>query len=144
MSNFSSVVIGRLTSEYLEVEVLGYEQPDDEDLKDENWITCDIRIEAGGFGGRVRGASLQTSDFKNFMIGLADLKKKLIGEAFFDTLESWLTVAVKGDGLGHFEVTGTVTDSPGSQNRLQFALTIDQTDLTLIHDSLEDICGRYP
>jgi hypothetical protein len=59
-------------------------------------------------------------------------------------MEEWLQIAVKGDGLGHFEVDCQARDAAGVGNTLKFSLYVDQTQIPAILDGLHQAIERFP
>jgi len=52
-------------------------------------------------------------DFRTFKKQLAYLYHHLAAPARFEGLESYLTIEIQGDGLGHLEVLCSASDNPG-------------------------------
>ena len=72
------------------------------------------------------------------------LENNLAGTAEFSTMESQIELLLRGDGIGHVSVEGTVFDQAGVGNKLSFRLEIDQTYLPQIVRSLDDVLQRFP
>jgi len=79
-----------------------------------------------------------------FLTQLRPLHQSLSGTAEFTTLEEQLHLRLSGDGKGHIELVGEISDQPGIGNRLHFALHFDQSQLgTSIHE-LEKVTAEFP
>ena len=49
-----------------------------------------------------------------------------------------------GDGRGHIALKGLATDAPGTGNRLEFELALDQTYLPSAIGELDEIVRSFP
>jgi hypothetical protein len=136
-------IIGRETSEFLKVEVLNYERPENSDYWDANWLKVQIQIKVGAFSGNYI-AQLQTMDFSGFEKELKRIYIDLKGVTQFNSIEEWLMVMLIGDGLGHFKVECRACDSPGTGNTLQFEFQIDQTYIPNLITQVSNILEMFP
>jgi hypothetical protein len=135
--------LGQSEHERIEVEVLRYERPPVGEYYDDNWLTSQIRVRAGGFHGQV-GASVLAGDLSAFLAGLRPLHETLRGRAELSTMEDQLRLSLVGDGKGHIALTGEVADQPGVGNRLHFTLQLDQSQLGASIHELERITAEFP
>ena len=134
---------GQSEQERIEVAVLRYERAPVGEYHDDNWLTVEIHVRAGGFRGKVSGAII-TDELVRFASQLRPLFDTLRGSAEFLTMEGQLSLRLTGDGKGHVELRGEVADQPGIGNRLHFALHFDQSQLgTSIHE-LERVISEFP
>ena len=138
-----SFQLGRTGSECVRIKMLRRNHPTATDFWDANWLSVRVQVRAGGFEGRANG-DLRAEELAAFRDGLARLHQTLKGEASFETMETWLSLRVTADGLGHMQVRGEVRDAPGTGNRLTFALALDQTDLPELLEGLDAICREFP
>jgi hypothetical protein len=134
---------GQSENECVEIDVLRYERPLIGEYWDDNWLTVEIRVQAGGIHGKVTAAIL-TGEFEKFLSELRPLYETLSGSANFKTMEAQLTLILVGDGKGHIELRGEVTDQPGIGNRLNFVLQFDQTQLATSIRELERVMAQFP
>ena len=134
---------GHPERERVEVDVLRYERAPVGEFYDDNWLVVDIRVQAGGFHGRV-AATIITQELINFASQLHTLNKTLSGSARFSTLEQQLSLHLVGDDKGRIELRGEVADRPGSGNRLQFILQFDQSQLGVSIRELEKVALQFP
>ena len=134
---------GQSQHERIEVEVLGYERQPAGEYHDDNWLTVQVRVCVGGFRGTVDGA-LITGEFVAFLAQLRSLHQSLSGTAEFTTLEGQLHLRLTGDGKGHIELVGEVSDQPGIGNRLHFTLHFDQSQLGSSIHELERVTSEFP
>ncbi|MDN5942717.1 MAG: hypothetical protein L0H94_12605 [Nitrospira sp.] len=135
--------IGRHASNHLKVTVLRRCYLDCTDYDDGNWVDARVEIAAGGFRGRYR-AYLRTEEFFGFQNEIAKLYYSLKGEACFDSMEDWLSIKVKGDGLGHMTADCKAMDEAGTGNTLCFELRFDQSDMPEILSGLAEIVDKFP
>ncbi|HAO99567.1 MAG TPA: hypothetical protein DCQ83_05935 [Fibrobacteres bacterium] len=134
---------GHAEKERIEVDVQSYEREATGEYYDDNWLTVEIRIQAGGFHGKM-SASFITNELITFLSALRPLYQSLNGTARFDTLEEQLSLKLTGDGRGHFELSGEVSDQPGIGNSLRFTLQFDQSQLGTSIRELEQVTLRFP
>ena len=134
---------GQSEHERIEIEVLRYERAAAGEYYDDNWVTSQIRVRAGGFRGQIDAAVL-TGELSAFLAGLRPLHETLRGTAEFSTLEQQLHLRLIGDGKGHIELTGEIADQPGIGNRLHFTLQIDQSQLGASIHELERVTTEFP
>lgn len=134
---------GQSERERVEVNVLRYERAPIGDYYDDNWLEIEIRVQAGGFEGKMNAAIL-TEDLERFLSQLRPLYETLSGSAEFGTMEDQLSLKLTGDGKGHIELHGEVADRPGIGNRLHFALQFDQSQLRASISELEKATLQFP
>ena len=127
----------------MKVEVLSYERLPDSGYWDANWINARVEIKARSFSGTYL-AQLQTLDFSQFKKGVESLYANLEGITQFNSMEDWLKIIIRGDGIGHFDVECEACDIPGTGNRLEFKMEIDQTEIPRLIDQLDDILTKFP
>jgi hypothetical protein len=133
--------LGGRDAEYLEVWVVS--RSDAADYWDGNWVTCDVRLSAGGFRGRF-SANFRTNELEVFADEVRTLQHDLKSTARFDTMEEQLRLVLEGDGRGHIACTGEARDEAGTGNILKFELNVDQTQLFGTMTQLDELVSRYP
>jgi hypothetical protein len=106
-------------------------------------LTTPITFHIGSFHGVVE-ASLMTYELRRFRAELSSLFDTLVGEAQLYSLEGWIRLKFRGDGIGHFDVRGTIKDEAGTGNELIFELSMDQTFLPAILSELDDLDLEFP
>ena len=134
---------GQSEHERIEVDVRGYERAPIGEYYDDNWLTVEIRTNAGGFRGKASAAFL-TGELVKFVSELRPLFETLKGSAKFETMEKQLRLHLTGDGKGHIELKGEVLDQPGIGNRLSFTLKFDQSQLNVSIRELEKVISSFP
>jgi hypothetical protein len=134
---------GHPEQERIEVDVLRYERPPIGKYHDDNWLTAEIRVCAGGFHGNA-GAAIVTDELVRFASQLRPLFETLSGSAEFSTMEGQLRFRLIGDGKGHVEFRGEVADQAGVGNRLHFTLHFDQSQLGASIHELEKVISEFP
>jgi hypothetical protein len=134
---------GQSEQERVEVDVLRYERPLTGDDWDDNWLTVEISVQAGGFRGKVVAAII-TSELQKFLSELRPLYEKLSGSVKFETMEGQLDLQLVGDGKGHIELHGELADQAGIGNRLHFSLQFDQSQLGVSIRELEKVTTQFP
>lgn len=134
---------GHSEQERVEVDVHGYERAPVGEYWDDNWLRVDIRVRAGGFRGKA-SAMIITSELTKFLSELRPLLETLSGSAEFTTMEEQLSLRLTGDGKGHVELRGEVSDQAGVGNRLHFTLQFDQSQLRASIHELERVTSEFP
>ena len=137
------LLIGSSDSEFLRVRPIVRAHPDADDYWDGNWLNTDIELAAGAFRAQYV-ACLRVDELVRFRDQLAALYETLDGQADFDSMEHWLSISVKGDGKGHFNVDCQARDDAGMGNTLKFSLYFDQTQIPRILDGLNQTIERFP
>jgi len=122
---------------------LRYERAPVGEYHDDNWLTAQIRVCAGGFRGTV-DAAIVTDELAAFLTQLRPLYDSLRGTAEFTTLETQVHLRLTGDGKGHIELVGEVADQPGIGNHLRFTLHFDQSQLAASIRELEKVTTEFP
>ena len=133
--------IGGGRAEYLLVKVISRSSGDD--YWDGNWLTCEVRIFAGGFRGKFQ-ANLRTDELERFATEVRTLHDDLKTAARLEPMEEQLTLVLQGDGRGHIECQGAAMDVVGTGNLLTFGLQLDQTQLFGTMVQLFELLNRYP
>ena len=134
---------GQSKRECIEIDVLGYENQPVGEYYDDNWLTVEICVHAGGFHGKTC-AALITSELVKSASELSLLFETLSGSAKFETVEDQLSLQLVGDGKGHIELRGEVADRAGDGNRLSFTLQFDQSQLGISIRQLEKVTLQFP
>ena len=128
----------------LQIEPLGLMFPNAQTDRDKSLISTKIIINAGGFKADYI-AEIMTIDFVRFKNELKSLYDNLSGYANFDCLERYLTIKIKGDGLGHFNANCEAIDNPGfEESTLNLTLHFDQTQINNLVDQLDLIIKEFP
>ena len=130
------------SSEFVRIEILSRELPDDDDYWDGNWLTANAEVRVDGFRVRL-GCNLRAEEFVSFAESLVSLQKSLSGAASFDTMETTLDFEMRIDALGHIPVQGTLRD-PGRGVTLNFAFELDQSLLPPIIAQVESVIREFP
>ena len=137
-------ILGKETSEYLQILVYDFSYPNSTDFWDGNWINTRIKIKVTGFIGDYE-AQLRNVDFLDFKNELERLYNNLDGYANFNCLEDYLQIKIKGDGLGHFFAECIAIDNPGIyRHELKFTLEFDQTEIHGMTKMIDDLLNEFP
>ena len=139
----TELLIGSRESEFLRVRPTARAHPASGDYWDGNWLDSEIELSAGAFRGQYV-ACLRVDELIRFRDQLTALNESLDGQASFDSIEHWLQITVKGDGLGHFNAHCLAKDIAGIGNTLKFSLYFDQTEIPAILDGLNQTIERFP
>ncbi len=134
---------GGTERERIQVDVVRHERKAVGEYYDDNWLTVCISVHAGGFNGSF-DATICTYELVGFMKQLRPLFETLNGLAEFTTTEEQLSMRLVGDGKGHIELTGEAMDLPGTGNRLNFVLHLDQSQLGSSMHELEKVIAKFP
>ncbi len=137
------IVVGEDDRERIVISILGYTRDECIDKWDSNWVTANIVAKIGRFDGAI-DCCLRTEEFPGFAEELRRVYASLQGSAEFTTMEGQLRLRLVGDGLGHYDVAGALRDAPGSGNRLEWQLVIDQTQVREMVRQVEAILDEYP
>lgn len=144
MDEHPSLLIGHESGDHLRLTARGRVFPQRTDFWDANWIHGSMELRAGAFRAKI-GSYLRTTEFAAFRGELQRLYAELHGEAALESMETWISLRLKGNGHGHISVDGDITDAPGMGNRLTFSLPgLDQTELPALIRSLLHIEATYP
>jgi hypothetical protein len=127
----------------LSLQVLRRLYVDCADYWDGNWIACRATVAAGAFSGRV-DAELRTDELDRFAAGLDGLYRTLSGEAVLASMDFWIDVVVKSDGIGHFSGECWLRDQPGVGSQLEFEIAFDQTEIPAIVGALRETLVLFP
>lgn len=134
---------GQSQHDRVEIDVLRYERAPVGDYHDDNWLTVQILVAAGGFRGKV-DASILTAELVDFLTQLHSLKETLRASAVLSTVEEQLELTLTGDGKGHITLSGNVLDQLGSGNRLVLEFSFDQSQLNASIRELTEVVERFP
>jgi hypothetical protein len=137
------ISFGGAKHERVAIDVRGYERAATGGYYDDNWLTVSIAVAAGAFRGKV-DAAFQVAELVAFRNDLAALYKTLTGRAALRTMEEQLSLDFEGNGLGSVEMRGEILDQPGIGNRLEFALSLDQTQIGAALAQLERVLSDVP
>ena len=133
--------VGGQKTNYVEVWVVS--RSPEPDYWDGNWLSCKVRVAAGGFGGRYV-ANLRTEELERFHSEIQALYESLIGIAHLQTMKEQLKLELEGDGRGHIRCRGEARDVAGTGNLLRFNFVLDQTQLFGTMVQLAELLTRYP
>jgi hypothetical protein len=137
-------ILGKESSDYLQILIDNYAYPDSNDFWDGNWLNARISIKVGGFSADYK-AQLRNVDFVDFNKGLENIYNKLDGFAEFYCLEDYIGIKIKGDGLGHFTADCVAIDNPGIYgHKLEFSIDFDQTEISDLTKMIDLIIETYP
>lgn len=117
--------------------------PECTDYWDGNWVRTKIDLRVGCFQASV-DADLRVDELASFRNQLDVIYNELKGEAQLTSLEHWIELRILGDGLGHFDVRGSLRDEPSFGNVLHFRLYFDQTSIPEMITNLDRIFESFP
>ena len=140
-----TVIIGNKTGDHLLIKVFGRTHPSCDDYWDGNWLSVDIHVSSGAFTEHItHDVCLRTTEFKSFLTQIEPLYESLKGTAEYASLEDWIKITIRGDGLGHFIAEGFVIDNHCEGNKLNFSIHFDQTSLPQTISNLKGLLEKYP
>jgi hypothetical protein len=134
------ILIGDTGGQYVLIRALSRSQPDLFEVRDGDWIDCEVALTVGGFNGSFR-ADLRSEEFRSFLEEAQALAQAPDGGASFTTMEGQVAISLTGDDQGRLRVSGEAIDEG---NRLQFAFEIDRAYLSSIIEALENLLIAYP
>lgn len=109
---------------------------------DRNWVQTKVTIKGDTFSGEYI-ADFMTVDFEMLKREVKLLDDDFNGSVTFQPLEQGLSLNIKGDGLGHFEV-GCTAKPPNTSEILSFSMNFDQTSLSGLINQLDKITKAFP
>lgn len=89
---------------------------------DSVWLVCPVHVHVGGFSGDV-AAVLHLEELYRFGEALESVSLGVRRTAVLESSQGWIDLTVTRAPDGSIQVTGHVTDEPGSGSRLGFRLT---------------------
>lgn len=125
------ILFGDEHGDHLSITVLERMHPGCWDFWDGNWLVTRIAICAGGFAARFE-AALRAEELRGLATELDDLKHSRTRTVVLESMEEWLSLAVRRDAEGGLIITGQAKDMPetGPRNRLIFNLAgLDESEL---------------
>jgi hypothetical protein len=138
------VKFGGQDHEVLAIRVLsraGHDSPVP-DYWENNWLSCQVEVRAGGFHAEVSCYFL-TEDFPRLRDEIRDVYSDRATDAEFTTLEGQLEFRVTRNARGRIELFGHLSEL-GNGNRLLFLLRFDQSYLPAIIRDLERLIECFP
>jgi hypothetical protein len=99
------------------------------------WMRADVEVRCDGWTGKLKW-SLMSGELARFAGEIRQLRRQLNGSAALEPLEPNIRLTFIGDGKRHVAVQGIAQNNFASGTELRFDLTIDQTYLEEIADSL--------
>jgi hypothetical protein len=139
----TEVVVGDLDAEHVLIRPLFRSQPDLFDIRDDNWIDCEVQVVAGGFRGGFR-SDLRSEELQSFSEETEALRRTLDGTATLSTVNGQIVLSLTVGGAGRVRVAGEAIDGADGGNRLQFSFEIDQARVPAICESLASLLAAYP
>ncbi len=124
----------------LEIKPLKHENPNADNADDRSWIYTAVTVRVGGFVASY-ATSIRDVEFAILARELKHCYANLNRSFDFEVLESSFRLKVKGDGLGHFLLSGKCNQYNAT---LSFDMTFDQSFLPKMIDELEEINKRFP
>ena len=110
---------------------------------DRNWIKTSVTVKGGVFSGQFI-ADFLTTDFESFKRQLKILDNDFNAGATFEPMEGQLTMKIKGDGLGNFELDCKASPEPHLGQTLSFSINFDQTEIKGYIRQLDKITRAFP
>jgi hypothetical protein len=136
-------VIGALEGNYVALKIFGYEHPQGSESTEVNWLAAELSVSAGGWGGRVRDASLTTGEVRDFRMQVEELVAGKRDEAHLEPIEPHLVLKLAAEG-DKVEVSGVAFDRPHGVNAIAFNWIIDQKHLKSLVKQLHEVEGEFP
>ena len=130
---------GQSQTERIDIEVIGYEHDPVGEYLADNWLTTEIRVQAGEFSAKAKTAIL-TEELVRFSAELQALFYTQKGSAKLKTLGEQLGLRLEAVGIAHIQLSGEVA----AGHRLIFTLHFDQSLLGLAIRELEEVIALFP
>ena len=144
MSNNFAFTVGSRASDYVTIEVLGYDDAKADDKVRANWLRAAVVVSAGAWSGRLVQVAFTTREFMHFKEQVQALIKHGKGQASFEPMESYLILRLSADGTGRLEISGVAFDRPDGHNALAFNWGEDSALLKPLLERLKDIEHAFP
>ncbi len=142
--NYQTFIVGRVGSDHVAVDVLGYEKAGSSHPFESNWLRAEVSVSAGGWQGKIPKAFFTTQEVQHFRLALEKLLKEPKGTAELNPMEHNLILKLSGDGQGNLEVSGVAFDNPGGFNALAFNWLLDQSCLPELIRQLKELEKTFP
>jgi hypothetical protein len=127
--------IGTNESEYIRVSLLN----DNGD----GWFSSFVEVKVGAFCGSY-SADFNSWAFSDFYDQLRKMYDSLSGNAVFTSYEQQLELTLTCNTQGHIKVCGIAFDVAGIGNKLTMNMSIDQTCVPPVLQSLKTFISKYP
>jgi hypothetical protein len=127
----------------IQIEVIGYENPDAQDLSDANWLTCYVSLDIEKFTANF-SASFTTNDFELFNNDLIRIVSDFVGSASFVTDEEKLYLNIEITKTGRACVKGLAQIHGKPKAALSFSFDTDQSFLRKTFHGVSAVLQNYP
>jgi hypothetical protein len=139
-----SFVIGALEGNHVAIKIFGYEHPQAAEHSEANWLSAELNVWAGVWGGKVRDASLTTSEVRDFRLQVEELAAGKRDEAHLEPIEPHLVLKLASEGDGRVEVSGVAFDQPQGVNAIAFNWIMEHKLLKVLARQLHEVEDEYP
>jgi hypothetical protein len=110
------------------------------------WLSCDIEVKCGALTAQMRGYRLRAEALARFRERVRELHRELSGIVTLSGDDERFSLSFEGDGLGHIEVGGELSDEPflDAGGHFTFTFGSDQTFLRRFIVGLDILNRAYP
>jgi hypothetical protein len=136
-------LVGPREANHLSLRPVRRVNPTDTSFWEGNWLTVEVEVRAGSFGGRFQ-AELRADELQDFQLQLEALRGALEGTARLESVEGWVRLEVTPGPQGRLLGVCEVRDDPTGGSRLRFNLGVDQVQLLDLLDGLRQLLLAYP
>lgn len=136
-------LVGQREANHLSLRPVRRVNPTDGSFWEGNWLTVEVEVRAGSFGGRFE-AELRSDEFASFATGLEALRGAPAGTARLESVEGWVRLELAPGPHGRLLGVCEVRDDPTGGSKLRFGLGLDQVQLLDMLDGLRQILLAYP
>ena len=129
----------------LNVQVLGYQFPGQDDYWDGNWLVVDIRCESANAQLAFRDSCVRTDELKDFLRQLEALVNFEAKAATLNTMEPYFKVNVMRDQSKNGIHSAAVEFFQiQNQDKREFVFEIQQAELARIIQRLRGVVTKFP
>ena len=139
----AEINITSTTGDSIDISVYGRTYPQESDRWDGNWLNSKIKIKAGNFCGTT-DALLRSDELEQLSKDIKRFLLKKMDTVVFSPMEPWIIFQMAGNKRGHIELTGEITDRPGTGNVLKYRLELSRPDLEEILKKVDVILQEFP
>ncbi|WP_077038380.1 hypothetical protein [Pelomonas sp. KK5] len=108
----------------------------------DGWAQASVEISVNGFRGSIR-PWVEVADFEVFAQQLRLLYESLQGQADFSPIERQFTLRLAGKSAGHVKLTGEAWSRATYENKLEYAIELDQSFLSAPLHEMEALLASF-
>ena len=131
--------------EYVNIEVIGYENLEAECREDANWLTCSICVVAPSSGISLEyRAAIMTDAFRAFAKEVRRLIRKGTGIARFKCLEDCVELSLSAGETGYYRIQVMANPYRDSERKSSCVLGCDRPGVVKLAEDLRQLRRKFP